>query len=203
MKLYGFDIAPNPTRVMAYVAEKGIDIEQVPVSLIEGEHRSPEHLARSPAGVLPVLELDDGSFLGESLVIMEYLEELYPEPVMIGRTALERARVRSAERQAEMSILVPATRIVHATRSPLGLPPSPEVAAREADRFATALQRFDARIGAGPFVMGDAPTIADCTLFAGLQFGLVFGLDDFRDHEALSAWYDRFSERQARLRAST
>ena len=87
MKLYMVPLAPNPTKVMLYIAEResaGTDmgIEQVFVNTLKGRHREPEHLARNPFGTLPVLELEDGSHLVESLSIIEYLEEVKPEQVM-------------------------------------------------------------------------------------------------------------------------
>ena len=196
MKIYYFDIAPNPTRVMCYLREKALEIEKVQVSLTKGEQRSPEHLARNPAGELPVLELVPGQYLSESLTIMEYLEELHPRPVMIGATPLARAHTRSFERQVDLGVLVPVGRIVHATRSPLGLPPCPQVAEQEEGRLPAVLQRVDERIGAGPFAMGAAPTIVDCTLFAALQFGEFFEFDAFRRYANISRWYDFFRERQ-------
>ena len=84
MKLYYFPIAPNPTKVRIYLAEKGIEMEQVLVNLIKGEQKSEEHRARNPLANLPVLELDDGTHLSESLAIIELLEELHPQPPMIG-----------------------------------------------------------------------------------------------------------------------
>ena len=88
MKLYYFPVAPNPTRVRIYLAEKGTEVEQVLVDLRKGEQSSrSEHLERNPFGNLPVLELDDGRFLTESLAIMELFEELYPDPPMLGRYA--------------------------------------------------------------------------------------------------------------------
>ncbi|MGE0824007.1 MAG: glutathione S-transferase N-terminal domain-containing protein [Candidatus Binatia bacterium] len=85
MKLYVFQIAPNPTKVRLYLAEKAvagavIDLPQVSVNLVKGEQKKPELVALNPLGRLPVLELDDGSALTESLAIIEYLEECYPEP---------------------------------------------------------------------------------------------------------------------------
>ena len=82
MKLYMVPLAPNPTKVMLYIAEREelgtqMDIEQIMVNTLKGKHREPEHLARNPFGTLPVLELDDGSYLIESLGIMNYLEEKY------------------------------------------------------------------------------------------------------------------------------
>ena len=84
-------VAPNPTRVRLYVAEKregGADmaLTEVRVNLVKGEQNAPEHLARNPFGRSPVLGLDDGSYLTESLAIIEYLEERYPEPDLLGGT---------------------------------------------------------------------------------------------------------------------
>ena len=154
MKLYVFPIAPNPTKVRLYLAEKTaggamIDLPQVTVNLRKGEQRGPAHLARNPFGKLPVLELEDGSYLIESLAIIEYLEECYPDPPMIGRTALERARVRELERIAELGVLLPVGRIVHATNSPLGFTPNPGVAAHFRSVLPDALRVLDERLSDG------------------------------------------------------
>jgi len=195
MKLYYFPVAPNPTKVLIYLREKGIDIELVLVNLREGEHRDPAHLARNPKGALPVLELDCGEFLTESLPIIEYLEELYPEPVMVGPDPLTRARIRDYERQVEVGILNPIARFVHATNSPLGLPSRPEVAAAEWERLLPVLARVDARIGNSPFAAGEAPSIVDCTLFAGLQFGEMFDVSLLHDYANMRRWRDAFGQR--------
>ena len=78
MKLYDFPFAPNPRKLRVYLAEKGIEIPRVTVNLTKGEQVAPEFTAKNPMGGLPVLELDDGTCLRESLAIIEYLEELHP-----------------------------------------------------------------------------------------------------------------------------
>ena len=110
MKLYFFPVAPNPTRVLLYVSLKEaggakIPLERVRIDTRQGEQNSAEHLARNPFGRLPVLELDDGSGLTESRVIMGYLEERFPEPDLIGATPEERAHVAEMERIAELGVL--------------------------------------------------------------------------------------------------
>jgi glutathione S-transferase len=195
LKLYTFVIAPNPTKVNVYLAEKGIEVEKVSVNLREGEQRSAEHLARNPLARLPVLELDDGSLLTESLAIIEYLEELHPEPPMIGRTPLERARVREIERLVDLDVLMRVARIIHATRSPLGLPPNPAVAEPERKRLPQVLAALEARIGEQPFLAGERPTIADCTLFAAFRFADFGGVEIDPACGRLRAWYARFAER--------
>ena len=81
MILYTVPIAPNPTKVMLYIAERhirGIDmgIEEFIVNTLKGRHKEAEHLIRNPFGTLPVLELDDGTFIFESLSIIHYLERV-------------------------------------------------------------------------------------------------------------------------------
>lgn len=195
MKLYFFPVAPNPTRVRVYLAEKGIEIDQVLVDLRSGEQKGPEHLARNPFGNLPVLELDDGTHLTESLAIIEYFEELHPEPPMIGTDALCRARVRQLERIAELGVLGPVARIVHATNSPLGWPKNPAVAEQAREALPPALQALEARMGSQPFVAGEHPTIADCTLFAALHFGRFFGVTLDPAYANLTRWFEAFAER--------
>jgi glutathione S-transferase len=201
VQLYAFIVAPNPTRVRLYLAEKSeagtkIDVNQVMVNLVEGEQRLPEHLARNPLGKLPVLELDDGSFLTESAAIVEYLEELHPEPPMIGTGPRERARVREFDRIADLGVLLNVGRVVHATNSPLGLPPSPEVAEQARDALAGPLRVLEDALGDGrPFLAGDRPTIADCTLAAALQFARFGQVEIDPDLGGVHRWDRAYRER--------
>ena len=201
MKLYVFGVAPNPTRVRLYLAEKRAaggapEVSEVLVNLVDGEQRRADHLARNPAGKLPVLELSDGSHLTESLAIIEYLEELWPEPPLLGRTPLERARVRELDRIAELSVLAPLARIVHGTRSPLGLPPAPALAALGRAQLPDGLGLLEAALADGrPFLAGAAPTVADCTLAAALQFGRFGGVALPAGSPRLAGWDERFRAR--------
>ena len=195
MKLYHFPVAPNPSRVRVFANEKDLPVEQVVVSLAEGEHKSPEHLARNPRAALPVLELDDGSYLTESLPIMEYLEECFPEPPMFGSTPIERARIRQLERLAEFKILGPVARLVHSSNSPLGLPPNELLANIERERLPQGYNLMDGCLAENSFVFGERVTVADCTLFAGLFFGEFFGVPVPGEYPHLSRWYESFKAR--------
>lgn len=201
MKLYVFPVAPNPTKIRLYLAEKQaggtrIPLEEVTVDLARGEQSSPEHRARTPFASLPVLELDDGSYLIESLAAIEYLEESYPDPPMIGRTPLERARVRELERIAELRVMGPIARWIHATRSPLGLPPQPEVAAQARQALPSGLAYLDGLLTDGrPFLAGPHPSIADCTLAAALQFGRFGQLELDPAFKGLARWDETYRRR--------
>ncbi|MCG8592284.1 MAG: glutathione S-transferase family protein [Proteobacteria bacterium] len=201
MKLYVFPVAPNPTRVRLFIAEKRaggaeLPIEEVMVNVREGEQNAPEHRARNPFARLPVLELDDGRYLLESLVIMEYLEELAPEPRLVGATPLERARVRQLERIAEQGVLQVVSRIVHATNSPLGLAPNPELAAHYREQLPGALGYLEGQLADGrPFVAGERPTSADCTLQAAFQFARFGKVEIDPAYEHLARWSDAYRAR--------
>ncbi len=183
MKLYWFQVAPNPTKVRLYIAEKNhggaaIDCESVVVRIPKGEQNEPAFLAKNPFGAVPVLELDDGSTLIESLPIIDYLEELYPQPPLWGDSARSRARARELERIADVRLLSAIARYIHATRSPTGLAPNPGVAEQARGQWPKPLVYLDRVLNDGRnFLCGDTPTVADCTLACALQFARFAELD--------------------------
>ena len=203
MKLYWFQVAPNPTKVRLYIAEKNaegaaINVESVVVKLPQGEQRAPAFLARNPFGSLPVLELDDGATIIESLPIIEYLEELHPEPSLWGRDARSRARARELERIAELRLMQPLARYIHATRSPLGLPPNAAVAEHAQRSWPEALHYLEGVLtDERAFLAGDRVSVADCTLAAALQFArfaeVALGLDEQFPH--IAHWDRCYRER--------
>ena len=194
MKLYDFPLAPNPRRLRIYLAEKGIEIPRISVNLREGAQRTPEFLVKNPHGSLPVLELDDGTLLSESEAIIEYLEELHPEPPMLGRTPLERAKTRRLERLCEIAVLFRVSRFVHATLAPLpGAEPNPAAAEWARAELPRGLAVLEAEVG--QFVAGERVTVADCTLFAAFEFARLAGLRLEDGYPRLGAWYERFGAR--------
>jgi len=196
MKLYTFPPAPNPRKLQTYLGEKQIRIPVQLVNLVKGEQRTPEMLAKNPMGALPILELDDGTILSESLAVIEYLEELHPEPPMIGRTPVERALTRRIERICELGVLVRVARIVHSTNSPLpGVRENPAVAEQTRSELPEVLRILDAELRDRPFLASDRPTIADCTLFGAWEFGRFFGLEFDPELRNLHRWRDAFVER--------
>jgi glutathione S-transferase len=197
MKLYDFIGAPNPKRVRVYLAEKGLQIPMQQVNLLAGENRTPEFLAKNPMGGLPVLELDDGTYLPESLAIIEYLEELNPTPPMIGTTPAERARVRALERIAELGVLARVAAIFQNTHPFFAgrLKQLPEAADNARKMLTGTLRVLDAEVGRRPFVAGPKPTIADCTLFAAFNFAEFAGEAIDPACSNLVRWYAAFKER--------
>ncbi len=96
MKLYTYFRSSAAFRVRIALNLKGLAYEAIPIELRPGAHRQPEYLARNPQGLIPALE-DGGEVIGQSLAIIEYLEETHPAPALLPRSALDRARVRSLE----------------------------------------------------------------------------------------------------------
>ncbi len=195
MKLYDFPFAPNPRKLRVYLAEKGIEVPLVQVNIVKGEQRTPEFLAKNPLGKLPVLELDDGTLLTESLAIIHYFEELYPEPPMIGVTPLERAQVRRLEQIAYNSVLSQVARCFHASKALLpGATPNAAIADAARAELPQPLALLNHEIGDRPFVAGDRPSIADCTLFATFKLAEMAEID-LAPGSNLARWYEAFSQR--------
>ena len=196
-------LAPNPTKVMLYIAERAelgtmMGIEQVVVNTLKRRNREPEHLARNPFGTLPVLELDDGSHLVESLAIVEYLEDRFPGGALLAGSAENRGRARDVERIVDLRIAGPMNACVHAKNSPLGLPPDPEKAARLEADLQVPLGYLEDLLGDGrPLLLGEKVSIADCTLQASLQFLRFAEADLFGDRPLLRAWDERYRARPA------
>ncbi|MBP6014146.1 MAG: glutathione S-transferase family protein [Alphaproteobacteria bacterium] len=201
MKLYTQRVAPNPTKLDLYLAEKAaqgrdIPLERVLVNLIKGEQHSPAIAAKNPLRRVPFLELDDGTILPESLAIIEYFEECWPEPSLIGSTPQERASTRALERGIDIEILYGVALIVHSTNSPAGYPKNPGVAAWFAASMNTPLTVLNQRLSDGrPFVAGTKPTIADCSLGAALQFARFGKLELLGPYDHIDAWDRRYRQR--------
>jgi glutathione S-transferase len=206
MKFYeGRILLTNPRRVTIYIAEKGLldrglSWEPVYLDMRAGEGNSPEYLAKNPAGTVPLLELDDGTFLPESRIIVEYLEELYPEPNMIGKTPIERAHVRATERIASEFSAANSAYLVNThpfmTRVRHDFVQNSALAAAQLPARDRMLGVLEARLSNGPFVCGDSVTIADCSLYAMLHVAHTLFEYEVPDRAPrLKAWYARFSQR--------
>jgi len=203
MKLYMVPLAPNPTKVMLYIAEReelgtSNDIEQIVVNTVKGRHKEPAHLARNPFGTVPVLELDDGSYLVESLAIIEYLEDKFPEGALLAGSAEERGKARDVERIVDLRIAGPMGAYGHAKNSPLGRPPDPEKAAQMEANLQAPLDYLEDLLADGrSLLLGDRVSIADCTLQASLQFMRFVEADLFGNRARLRAWDERYRTRPA------
>lgn len=176
----------------------------MPVDLYGGEHRSPAFLARNPAALVPVLELDDGTCLSETVAIARYFEDVFPDPPFFGRTPRERARLEMWARRVELG-LYDAVRawFRHGSRFAKALEPVqvPDWATLNRSRAERELRLLDAQLAANPFVAGDAFSWADITLATSLEGTAVAGFAIPDDCSATQRWFERVSVR-ASVRAT-
>ena len=203
MKLYMVPLAPNPTKVMLYIAERaqwGVDmgIEQIVVNTVKGRHKEPEHLARNPFGTVPTLELADGSFIVESLAIMHYLERKFPEQPMLQGSVEQIGHAIDVERVVDLRLAGPMGAYGHAGNSPLGYPKDEAKAAQLETSMQAPLDHLEGLLADGrSLLLGEQVSMADCTLQASLQFVRYVEADVFGDRPGLRAWDERYRKRPA------
>ena len=196
MKLFSAHRAPNPRRVLMFLAEKGITgIEVVNVDLNAGAHKTPEFLAKSPLAKVPALELDDGRVLTETRAICTYLEGLHPEPNLMGVDATERAFIEMADRRVEMTLLLQianAIRHSHPGLAALEQPQFADFGRSQGEKMLQTAQVFDQLLQQQPWMAGARFTIADITAFCALEFarGLMKFTPARHGLAALQAWRD-------------
>jgi glutathione S-transferase len=198
MKLYDAPIAPNPRRVRWVMAEKGIaNIEVIPVSIPDGEHKRADYLAKAGLPQLPMLEMDDGTTITESLAICRYLESVYPEPNLFGRTPKEVAVIEMWTRRAEMLVATPfmlGVRHAHPAFAALETQ-VPEVAEWNQKTGSNALKVLDRRLAESPFLAAERLTIADIIAAIGIDFARIVRLKPPEELTHLHRWLAAMRER--------
>jgi glutathione S-transferase len=176
MKIYDIEKFTNPLRVRMALAEKNAtsNVEFIAVDLMNGEHRTDAFLAKNPSGAVPVLELDDGTFISECSAIIEYIDTEFAGDSLTGTTAKDRAVISMMQKRAESTVLdAVATYFHHATD---GLGPvletyqNKEWGDKQGEKARQGLVYFNDVLANSQFVAGDAFSVADITLFAGLVF---------------------------------
>jgi glutathione S-transferase len=197
MKLYDSQMAPNPRRVRIFLAEKGVTVPTVQVDLGKAENRQPPFLAKNPLAGVPVLELDDGTFLAESVAICRYFEELQPEPPLLGVDARDRAIVEMWQRRMEQEVLRNVTGCFQNTHEFFKgrIEQVPEYGAVCKRTALKRLEWLDGELAARPFVAGDRYTIADVTALCAIDFGRVTGIRPLPEQKHLVRWHEAVSAR--------
>ncbi|HSR63460.1 MAG TPA: glutathione S-transferase [Gammaproteobacteria bacterium] len=198
MKLYDTESLPNPRRVRMFLAEKKLDLPREQVDVIAGQHRTPEFLARNPDGTVPLLELDDGSYISETVAISRYIEERHPQPALLGRGPEEKAVVEMWQRRVEHSLMNTLVAYFHHATDGFG----------EADRYRNrewgehnrkmaieAMQRLDRQLAKNEFVAGKTFSIADITALCAVDLAKALGIDIPAGCTHLGNWHARVSER--------
>ena len=197
MKIYNSGTAPNPRRVRIFVAEKEIQIPYEEVDLVKAVNRGEEFRKKNPSGTVPVLELDDGTCISETVAICRYLEELHPNPPLMGVDAKDRAIVEMWQRRMELELLIP---IADAFRQRheffkgkiRQLPEYAEVQKKNAEE---RLARLNGELANRKFIAGDRYTIADITALCAVDFGRVSKIAIQPDQANLARWHAEVSAR--------
>jgi glutathione S-transferase len=212
MKFYDFPAAPSPRKVRLFIAEKGLEIPTVSVDLRSLAQQQPEFLAKNPGGTVPVLELDDGTCLTESLAICHYLEQLFPEPNLFGVDAKEQALVLMWN---DIQIFQGYTAIQDALRNghpafkgravsgPAAYEQIAELAERGRLRAAAFFDRLEARLAGSRFIASDRFTYADIAGFVYLGFAArSLREDPAATRPQLKRWSEEIAARPAIKAAS-
>ncbi|TCL06169.1 MULTISPECIES: glutathione S-transferase family protein [Sodalis] len=207
MKIYDTPGFPNPLRVRIVLGEKDLlsQVEFIKIDLIAAEHKQPAFLAINPTGTVPVLELDDGTYISECTAITEYLDNLTGNPTLTGRTAREKAVIHMMQKRAE-SELIDAIGIYFHHATP-GLGPilqahkHPEWEGRtqwgrmHREQAEGGLHYFDRVLREQPFIAGEAFSMADATVLGGLLFAHYADIPVSAEYSALLAWKERMYQR--------
>jgi len=201
MKLYEMTAAPNPRRVRVFLAEKGITVPYVQVDLRAGEHKSPAFLAKNPSGKIPVLELDDGTCIAESVAICRYFEAIHPKPSLFGATPTELGRIEMANRQLEFELFNQVG--VSWVNGPIVAQMAPgrfkqNLQAKETSDAAVRAfyERLDKELSSREYMADDRYSIADITALCTIDFAS--SLVDLKPADSLSnlwRWHSAVSSR--------
>jgi glutathione S-transferase len=206
MKLYDRQGTPNAARIRIVLAEKRLDdqVELVSVDLIAAEQKQPRFLKMNPIGKTPVLELDDGLCISECTAITEYLDNLDGNPTLTGRTPREKALVHMMQRRVEIMLLDPVDDYFHYGTPGLGPALRPwrmpdwsgarEWGQRRGAQAVANLPCFEEVLHERAFIAGEAFSMADISLFAGIAFARGAGLPVAPELTAVAAWHARVSE---------
>lgn len=173
MKLYDGGRAPNPRRVRMFLAEKSIEVPMVIVDMGAMGHKADEISSRNPLQRLPVLELDDGTILTETVAICRYFEELQPEPALFGRDALGKAQVEMWNRRLELNYFYAVAAVfrhTHPAMKEWEVPQVPEWGEANKPKMLDFLRLFNAHLADSRYAAGDEFSIADITGFVALDF---------------------------------
>lgn len=192
-------LSPAPRTVRMYLAEKGITLPTRQVDVFTGENRKAAHLAHNPAGQTPALLLDDGGCIAESVAIMEYIEELHPDPPLIGTTPEQRAQTRQWQRRVELNVTENIHNAYHyaegLARFENRIPVAPEAAVGLKHVAQDRIAWLDGMLAGHTFLAGDRFTIADIWLYVWLDFAGSVGQPFDRKLRKLAPWFARIGAR--------
>jgi glutathione S-transferase len=198
MKILETRSAPNPRRVRIFLAEKGISVPFEELDLMKGALKTPEFTEINWFQRVPVLVLDDGSAIAETVAICRYFEETQPEPALFGKGPLGRARVEMWNRRMELGLLLSvaqAFRHLHPAMAHLEVPQVAAWGEANKPRALDVLALMDRALASRPFIEGDAFSIADITALVAVDFMRPARIQRPADLKNVERWYQEVSAR--------
>jgi glutathione S-transferase len=200
LKFYN-SLGPNPRLVRMFALEKGIALDTEEVDIMGGANRDAAYLEKNPMGELPCLELDDGSVIGQTVAICEYLDETRDGPDLVGGTPEARAATRMWIRNVEAKINEPLTNGFRWAEG-LGMFKDRRHCVPHAADDMKEIARegqvwLDAQLAGRDWIAGDDFSLADIVLYCALDFGVGVGQPLDPSLERLGAWFDRVAARES------
>jgi glutathione S-transferase len=198
MKLYDGGRAPSPRRVRIFLAEKGIDLPKVPVDLAKLEQKSESFSALNPLQRVPVLELDDGTVITETMAICRYFEALRPEPSLFGVDAIEIAKVEMWNRRIELGLYSAVQAIFrhgHPAMAKMQVPQIAQWAEINKPRVPEFLELLDGELAGRKFVAGEKFSVADITGLVAIDFMKPAKLDVSEQYKHVRRWHSEIAAR--------
>jgi glutathione S-transferase len=197
MILHDLAAGMHPRRVRIFLAEKGISIERREVDAAGGANATPDFLRLNPLGKLPVLELDDGTAIAESLAICRYLEALNPDPPLMGRTAREVADIEmwTIRMDHELSQMIALAFIQSSDFYRGRIEQIPEVANWARGRAIETMNWLDRELAGRRHIAGENYTLADIVAQCACVLGKAVGLRIPSDMTNLSRWFTEVTAR--------
>lgn len=197
MKIFDLKSGLNTRRVRIFLAEKGLEIPRVEVDMAGGENQRPEYLAKNPMGTMPLLELDDGTLIAESVAICRYFEILHPDPPLFGVGALGQAAVEMWNRRMEIELMRPLLdNFVHLSPFWKGRREQIAEAGHAGRTLAEARMRWlDEELSQRAYIVGDTYTIADITAQCALLLGKNTGAPIPAELTNLARWFATVTKR--------
>ena len=198
MKLYDLPASPNTRRVRIFIAEKNLEIEMIPIDMMSGENKTEKYLAKNPLGRMPLLELDDGTCIAESIAICRYLENEFPEPPLFGTTSLEKAMIEMWQRRMEFQFLNPLIDIFRNTHEMWKdrIVQIPQVAEIASEGVKEQMVWLNQELEGKEYIAGDGYSVADITAKCAFEMGkAAVGIRIPEDLSNLDAWWSRVTSR--------
>jgi glutathione S-transferase len=189
---------PNPRRVRIFLAEKGVGVPFEQIDIMQGRHKTPEFVKLNPRAAVPILVLDDGTVIAESVAICRYFERLHPEPPLMGVGPLGEAQVEMWNRRVELGLFYAVAQFVRHGVPAMAALENPQLsnwAELNRQRTLAELAYLDRELQDRPFIAGDNFTIADITALAAIDFLRVPRMAPPSELIALNRWRREVSAR--------